>query len=175
MDSVLSQPADEAPETNPLQQPLSDAPFDLASWVSGIQQIKRSCTLYQRLDLLARRDELAAALIDAGKADDARTVKKLSAQITELTEAITATSMQVVLQGVTKTRFKEIAEEAADRFDDIQDAILYQIAAQVVEPADFSFEILRTLDEVIPQQTARLGQLWVEINNETPEVNVPLS
>ena len=146
--------------------------FNLEQWVAGVRPIRRTVTLYSRLDLMGERDELGAALEDARAAGDNDAIGALHEQIDELTEQILGSRMFVTIEGVTASRFKEIVAEAKDLGLDSTDVFLYQIAAQIVEPKGLDWETFKRLDDMLPTQTSKVAQAWTAINNEVPQVGV---
>lgn len=104
--------------------------FDLFAWMHGVKPIRRSVTLYARLDLMAERDAAAEDLKEARIGGDVEAEAMLRERITELTQQIMASRMRVVLQGISGSRFNEILEEAKkDRsVRSANDVALYQIA-----------------------------------------------
>lgn len=150
--------------------------FNILAWAQGIRPIKRVVTLYQRLDLLADRDLAGSELRDAQLAGDEERAEELRAQVRELTDQIKASAVNIVLQGVTQSRFQEILEEAQRNKTVVTpaDVLLYQMAAQIVEPAGLDWQTLKVIDDQMPVQAAKIGTAWHQINTAAPDVEASI-
>lgn len=153
------------------------AKFSMDEWLQGVRPIKRTVTLYQRLDMLATRDELAAEL-DLVKYTDEGAARKIRGQIREVTDEIMASRMFLTLQGLTITRFREVLDEieARDYGDNPALAMFDQWASQVAEPAGITGEWLQQFNEGSPIQAHKIQTALNQINNAVPDVEatVPL-
>lgn len=150
--------------------------FSILAWAQGIRPIKRVVTLYQRLDLLADRDLAGIELRDAQLAGDEERTEELRVRVRELTDQIKASAVNVVLQGVTQSRFQEILEEAQRDKTVVTpaDVMLYQMAAQIVEPAGLDWQTLKVIDDQMPVQAQKIGTAWHQINTVAPDVEASI-
>lgn len=157
-----------------LSEPRSG--FNLLEWVQGVRPIRRVVTLYQRLDLLADRDMLGSQLQDARLAGDEDLAEGLRTQIRALTDKVKESAVNVTLAGVTTSRYQEILDEAkaAPEVVTAEDVVAYQIAAQIVEPEGFTYEVVKMLDEQMPVQMGKVGTAWAQINTTTPDVEATI-
>lgn len=144
------------------------ATFDLDRWVQGVLPTRRSVTVYQRPDLLAQIDDLAAREAVARREDrDA-----LVAQATELTDKLRESAVRFVIEGRTSAWVVDYAKSLeAQGVKDSTDVILHQLAAQVVEPVGVTFEHLKTLAEVTEPQVSRMVEALVTANQSAPQIN----
>ena len=153
------------------------AKFNMDEWLQGVRPIKRTVTLYQRLDILAKRDELAAELDFVRYTDDVA-AQDLRAQIREVTDEIMSSRMFLTLQGLTTTRYRALLKEleAKDYGENPELVVFDQWAAQVAEPEGITGEWLQGFDTMSPVQSAKIQTALNQINNTVPDVEatVPL-
>lgn len=156
------------------ERPLMSEPgkFDMALWASGVKPIKRSVTLYQRLDLMAERDELGGELQLARAQGDETKADAILTRIDQLTVEMEQTSILVTLQGITPSKFSEVLKEAETKsyIKEADEVQLWIVANQVVEPEGITYEVLKDLNELMPAQIQRLCETVNQINSIVPHV-----
>lgn len=168
-DLALGDPTPSTTTDEPLAQTaFGPATFDLARWVAGVVPTRRSETVYQRADLLAEIDRIAAAEAVAPKGQRAALVE----QATALTDQLRASGVTFVVEGRTsswvldtETRLK------AQGVTDSTDVLLHQLAEQIVEPAGVTFEMLRRLADVAEPQVVRLVTAMTAANSAAPRID----
>lgn len=172
-DESLNEPTAKPAEDESLAGPTVDtafgaAKFDLSKWVAGVLPTRRSATLYQRADLLAEIDRVVAAEAVAPKGERA----DLAARAAELTEELRASGVLFVVEGRTSSWAQDHAARLKDAgVTDATDVLLHQLAAQIVEPAGVTFEMLKRLAEVAEPQVSKLWSQALEANNAAPRID----
>lgn len=179
--AVPDESVDATPDT-----PLDPAAFDLGTWIAGVTATVRSCTLYQRPDLLADIDELERRLTIAGKTAKARgpegedtlddhgdDVDTISAQLTNALHEFAASAVTFRVQGRTD-EWRDAAEKRLKKqgIRDETEIILRQLAESVVAPAGITYEHLAHLNTVSQPQIKMLLVAWQMANVQPPRANV---
>lgn len=147
--------------------------IDLFAWASGAGPTTRTCSLYQRLDLLATRDELIIQRDDAGGRGDTSTWQELSAQIDQVTEQIEQTRLFVRIRELGQSKREELVEEWKKAgISDPVEIGLRSLAAHIIEPEGFTYEVLAELSNVMPTQIEGLVRAMNELMSAVPKVRL---
>lgn len=172
-DESLNEPTTKREDDESLAGPTVDtvfgkASFDFGKWVRGVLPTRRSVVVYQRPDLLARIDELAAREAVARGEDRQR----LAEEATDLTDELRESAVTFVVEGRTSAWVMEQEKRAkSDGLTDPTDILLSQLAAQIVEPAGVTFDHLKALAEVTEPQVVRLVEAMTTANSSAPQIN----
>lgn len=166
--SVIREPTsyDESPDLAE-----SVAAFDLAAWVRGITPLRHSVRIYGDLDAsegeAAEREE-ADARKRGASSEELR-------QLIEVRRALAKRHADSALDVVIEARTADFINRAMKDIRDLGlenpiDMYAYLISEQVVQPADFTFEIaqaLGTSDNPGAQaQFLKLVEIWRKVNEE---------
>lgn len=164
-DAVLA--SKDAPEAT-----LDVETFDLAEWIAGVRPTRRAVTLYARGDLLADIDLLSERIRLARLAGDDTTADR--ATLSEVYEALAASALDVVVEARSLEAVKAVTD-AMPSDATVLDQNLATIAAQIVEPAGLTTEMLRTVWQSQPHQVDLLLAACREANLKAPKVTPPFS
>lgn len=154
--------------------PGTTGAFDLAAWIEGVQPVTHAVTLYARGDLLADLDVVKSRLEQAKLGRDQATVDVLRGEAAELVDALEASSLDIVVQGWSKSKIDafQAEQKTAGLVDD--DLVIAQVAAQVIQPEGFTADYYRHLLEVIRPQAEQLAGAVMAANNRAPVIGLPL-
>lgn len=130
--------------TEPTDKTLTPETFDLASWIGGVNPVRRRVTIYGRGDLQAEIDELADAEALARGAERER----LDARLVEVTAELKASAMVFEIEGRTSTAVTALAEELKKEGVPDGDLDLGLLAGQIVSP-------LVTLEQLVVLRSLR--------------------
>lgn len=153
-DEVLGGSRDVTPD-----QPLNPATFDIAAFVAGVKPTRRAVTIYARGDLKAALDRLSDDIDKAekaGRTDEAAELRRDAAAVVEEMSAPGAV-VDVIVEGRSDdwvSRFD--AELDAQKITDETERIVRRVAAQIVEPAGFTYELLEQLRQVSEPQVKKI-------------------
>lgn len=157
--------------------PKGGSVFDPDLWLAGVKPIERTLRLYQRLDLLADRDEAAAARQELRLSDPADSTGEqaaLTEKIRGLTSEINGSALQLRLRGFTRSRAQEIIREAESLHLKDDDAQYFWIAAHVAEPQGITWEWMKAVDDALPVQMLQIVTAVEQISNSIPDVEATL-
>lgn len=172
-DESLNEPTakpadDESLAGTTVETAFGKVPFNLDQWVQGVLPTRRSVTVYQRPDLLAQIDELAAREAVARREDREALVE----QAVALTGHLRASGVQFVIEGRTSSWIIDHDKALTGRgVKDDTDILLHRLAAQIVEPAGVTFEHLKALAEVTEPQVIKLVEAMTAANSSAPQIN----
>ena len=152
-------------------EPDGDAPVDIWAFARGVTPITRKRPLYMDLGLLAERDEVGIALEDARALGDNDLVVACRERISELTEQIMNTRLIVTLQGMSRSRKREMVDELMKmKIHDKVDQAFHILAEMIVEPEGIDVEWLKEVSEVQDTQIADLITASEQMNAVTPSI-----
>lgn len=166
-DRLLSEGPTKAPGSadNPL--------FDPLEWLKGTKPIERTIRLYQRLDLMADRDEAAGRRQDLRLADPTDTTGEqaaLTEVIRDLTNQMNTTALRLRLRGFTRSKAHEIIGRAEQKGLKGDDANYHWVAAHIIEPEGIDWTWAKALDDALPVQFMQIVTAVEQIANATPDV-----
>lgn len=157
---------------NAEEEKLTPENLNLDEWVNGLLPVKRACTIYARVDLLAVLDTARERIRIAKK--HGQDTSEIEAEAREAAEQIEQTALTIVVQAWSQAKIKRFADDMkAKGVTDVDEIGLHQIAAQVVSPAGFTADTLRVIEENSPQQASLIVQTVVNANTKNVDVNVP--
>lgn len=148
--------------------------FDVDAWLDGLSRPQRSVRVYQRGDLMARLDDLAAQIEHADASDstersiaDGASSDSLRLQYAELAEQMQAASLAVTIQG-------HDADEKAAILKDMKDASNRErgralVFDALVSPAMTREQFDRFMDGIGPAQQDRVAEAYSLACAEVPE------
>ena len=147
---------------------LNPKTFDMALWLSGVQPVRRSHTMYARADLLAQIDELAALeqVTPAGEAN-----KALLDEAVALTDQIKASGITFVIEGKTATweaAFRKSLDDA--KITDTVERSISQLVAQIVEPV-VAYEDMAFIAESREPEVAKMLTVLADANHRPVILN----
>lgn len=174
--------------TEPDLPPPAD--FDLDAWFSGVRSTVRSCTIYQRGDLLAEIEdaERQLTLLEADDADEysmAETGSKesLNARIETMYQELVASGATFRIEARSpdwiKAKEKEVTTSAEahgmSKEDKARLSVMHQLAGAIIEPKGVTVEFLERLAEVSFPQYAKLVSTYNQACLQAPVVSAPTS
>jgi len=156
--------------------------FQLDAWFSGVTPTFRSCTLYQRADLMARVDELTTRLrlAEAMPQEDRQLSDESPAairrEIEELAEEFEASAITFKVQGRSDA-YRDGLKKKLKKQGIEEDAQvgLHILADAIVEPRGVTVEHLQRLADVSEAQLSILFRAVALASTEAPRVDVPFS
>lgn len=145
--------------------------FDLDAWIAGVRPTRKAIKLFPHANLIARMEQLAQQIDDAGPADD---VDPLIDQF-EQAKADFKTGVWFVLEqrsqewvdSFRKRKAKDL--KLADEGANAALISIYQIAEQIVQPEDVTFNHLRTLQRSNEGEFAKLIDTLAKTNQTLAE------
>lgn len=184
--------APSAPTPDQVREPDLPPPadFDLAAWFSGVRSTVRSCTIYQRGDLLAEIEDAERQLRlleaeDAGEYSMEETGSKeaLNARIEALYQELLESGVTFRVEARSpdwiKAKEKEVANSGEahglSKEDKARLSAMHQLADAIIEPKGVTVEFLEQLAEVSFPQYAKLFSAYNRACSEAPVVSAPTS
>lgn len=165
--------------------------FNLDEWISGVRSTVRSCTIYQRADLLAELEDLERRLqlVEAedaeefGIEDAADSAEALNARIDQVYKQLLDSAVTFKVEGRSadwlKAKEKEIVRHSMTHgTNDEQKAQVvtrHQLADAIIQPAGITAEHLEVLEEVAGAQYRRLVATFFAACSQAPTVSAPTS
>lgn len=175
--------------TDPDLPPPAD--FNLDAWMSGVRSTVRSCTIYQRGDLLAeiedveRRLQLASAddADEYGLEDADGGAEALNARLDDLYQQLLASGVTFKVEGRSadwlKAKDKELTRHRlTNGMSDEQKAAVvtrHQLADAIIQPTGVTVEHLERLDDVAGAQYRKLVATFFTACSQAPVVSAPTS
>lgn len=166
------------------------ADFDLAAWFRGVRSTVRSCTIYQRGDLLAEIEDAERQLTlleadDAGEYTMEETGSKeaLNARIEALYQELLASGVTFRVEARSpdwiKAKEKEVTTSGEahgmSKDDKARLSAMHQLADAIIEPKGVTVEFLEQLAEVSFPQYAKLFSTYNQACSQAPVVSAPTS
>lgn len=165
-----------------VETPEVDEDFDLDAWISGITPTMRSVKIYQRVDLLARLDELDTELRitkqipaeERGVNDP--TPESVEAEQDEILQQIDASGVWFKIRGLSD----DVRDAIKDRLkkQGVKDQLtvtLHELEAAVISPPGVTAAHLRKLGEANEVQLKMLVATFGFACTQPPKVTAPLS
>ena len=147
--------------------------FDMDAWLSGLSRPQRSVRVYQRGDIMARLDDLAAQIEHAEMGDigerglaDA-SPESLRAQYAELAEEMQAASLLVTVQGHDADEKAAILKEGEGSTARERGRAL--VFDALVSPSMSREQFDRFMDGIGPAQQDRVAEAYTRACGEVPE------
>ena len=147
--------------------------FDVDAWLDGLSRPQRSVRVYQRGDIMARLDDLAAQIeqaemADAGERSMADTSpESLRVQYAELADEMKAASLLVTVQGHDRDEkaaaLKDLKEPSAV---DVARALIFDA---LVSPQMSREQFDRFMSGIGPAQQDRVAEAYTRACGEVPE------
>lgn len=147
--------------------------FDVDAWLDGLSRPQRSVRVYQRGDLMARLDDLAAQIEHADASDsaersiaDGASADALRMQYAELAAEMESASLTVTIQG-------HDVDEKAGILNGLKDASNRErgralVFDGLVSPTMSREQFDRFMDGIGPAQQDRVAEAYALACNEIP-------
>ena len=147
--------------------------FDVDAWLDGLSRPQRSVRVYQRGDIMAQLDDLAAQIEHAESVDDGErglvdaSPASLRAQYAQLAEEMKAASLLVTVQGHDR-------DEKVAALKGVEDASPVEVARTLIFDALVSPKMNREqfdrfMSGIGPAQQDRVAEAYTRACGEVPE------
>ncbi|PYG00160.1 hypothetical protein SAMN05216184_10499 [Georgenia satyanarayanai] len=180
---------DETLGTKPASTPLTDGirdvgpdaslsaeTFDFAAFVTGAKPTRRAVTLYARADLKAQLDRIGEDIELAARAGNQKKVLTLRKQAEGIVEQMTAPGavIDVVVEGRSDDWIARVEADLDEQgVTDATEKVLRRVAAQIVEPAGVTYELLEQFRRVSEPQVKKVVVAATLANTQPVSVDAP--
>lgn len=147
--------------------------FDLDSWIEGVRPTRKSIKLFPHANLIARMEQIADQIDNAPPGEDVdELISEFEQAKAEFKTGVWFTIEQRSQEWVDNFRKRKAKDlKITDEGSDAALISIYQMAEQIVQPADVTFNHLRTLQKSNEGEFAKLVDTLQKTNQVLAEKN----